>query len=95
MAPCGPSASWRGRAPVADPSRGAAAQAVLLMSSTSHALRAEKLLQRSGLACKLIPVPRHLSSDCGVCLRVAAADGEAACRVLAQAGVEVLGLHTL
>ena len=41
---------------------------VILVYSPSHALRAEKLLQGATIPCKLIPVPRHLSSDCGVCV---------------------------
>lgn len=44
--------------------------AVVLVDSTSQALRIEKILIDHGVACKLIPVPRHLSSDCGVCLRI-------------------------
>lgn len=44
--------------------------AVILVDSISHAMRVEKLLINHGLACKLVPVPRHLSSDCGVCVRV-------------------------
>jgi len=50
--------------------------AVILVDSTSQALRIEKLLISESLTCKLIPVPRHLSSDCGVCLRFMAADLE-------------------
>lgn len=42
---------------------------VVLFESVSHALRAEKLIKAEQITCKLIPVPRHLSSDCGVCLR--------------------------
>jgi hypothetical protein len=42
---------------------------VVLFPSVQHALRAEKLLKEAGLLCKLIPIPRNLSSDCGVCLR--------------------------
>jgi len=42
---------------------------VVLFESVSHALRAEKLIKAAQIPCKLIPVPRHLSSDCGVCLR--------------------------
>jgi hypothetical protein len=42
---------------------------VVLFQSVSQAIRAEKLLLGAGIPCKLIPVPRHLSSDCGVCLR--------------------------
>ena len=42
---------------------------VVLFQSISSALRAEKLLKKEGITHKLIPVPRHLSSDCGVCIR--------------------------
>ena len=42
---------------------------VVLFQSISGALRAEKLLKKEGITYKLIPVPRHLSSDCGVCIR--------------------------
>ena len=45
--------------------------AVFLFPSVSHALKAEKILNAAGIAHKLIPVPRHISTDCGVCLRVA------------------------
>lgn len=46
---------------------------VFLFPSVSHALKAEKILKEQGIVHKLIPVPRHISSDCGVCLRVAVA----------------------
>lgn len=42
---------------------------VIIFKSVHHALRAEKLLKESRVPNKLIPVPRHISSDCGVCLR--------------------------
>lgn len=43
---------------------------VLLFPSVNHALKAEKILKAAGMPYKLIPVPRHLSSDCGICLRI-------------------------
>lgn len=43
---------------------------VILVFSTGHAMRAEKLLKNAGVSCKMIPVPRHLSSDCGVSVRI-------------------------
>lgn len=46
--------------------------AVFLFPSVSHVLKAEKILKARGMPHKLIPVPRHISSDCGVCLRVTA-----------------------
>lgn len=68
---------------------------VILVDSTSHALRGEKLLKRAGLACKLIPVPRALASDCGACLRVARSDRDAAGEVLCAGGLAIEGLHDI
>ena len=68
-------------------------QSIFLFHASAHAIRAEKVLQRAGVACKLIPVPRHLSSDCGVCLRVARRDQDAAREALAAARVEVAATH--
>jgi hypothetical protein len=69
--------------------------AVILVYSTSYALRAEKVLQAAGIPCKLIPVPRQLSSDCGVCVRIQRADREAAGRVLEAERVEIDGMHEI
>lgn len=66
---------------------------VLLVPSTGHAIRAEKVLNAAGLECKLIPVPRHLSSDCGICVRIRRQDREAAVRALEAAGVTLEGVH--
>lgn len=61
---------------------------VVLFYSTSGAIRGEKLAKEEGLQVKLIPVPRHLSSDCGVCLRCDAADVELVRSILEAARVE-------
>jgi hypothetical protein len=42
---------------------------VILFKSVSYALKAEKILKAEKLPHKLIPVPKQISSDCGVCLR--------------------------
>jgi len=42
---------------------------VALFYSTSLAIRAEKIAKNAGLEVKLIPTPRHLSSNCGTALR--------------------------
>jgi len=47
------------------------AYCVVLFKSVHHALRAEKVLKERGIPNKVIPVPRHISSDCGVCIRFA------------------------
>ena len=68
---------------------------VLLMQSTSHAVRAEKLLRGEGIACKMIPVPRHIGSDCGVCVRVLRCDADAARRLLEASSMVVEGIHAV
>jgi len=55
---------------------------VYLFPSVSYALKAEKLLKKEGIPHKLIPVPRHISSDCGVCLRIRADQEEIVTEVL-------------
>ena len=45
---------------------------VVVFKSVHHALRSEKLLKEAGVPHKLIPVPRHISTDCGICLRFTA-----------------------
>jgi hypothetical protein len=42
---------------------------VALFDSVSHVMKAEKLLKEAGLQYKIIPVPKSISSDCGVCVR--------------------------
>ena len=69
--------------------------AVILVYSTSYALRAEKVLHEEGIPCKLIPVPRQLSSDCGVCVRISQSDQEAASQALVTARVEIEGIHEI
>ena len=66
---------------------------VILVYSTSYAIRAEKILHRAGIQSKLIPVPRHLSSNCGVCVRIERTDKETAQKALEAAKMEIEGVH--
>ena len=69
--------------------------AVVLVYSTGHAIQAERVLNRAGFDVKLIPTPRHLSSDCGSAVRVTEDDRERATQTLADAGVEIDRVETL
>jgi len=42
---------------------------VILFNSVSYALKSEKILKKENIPFKLIPVPKSISSDCGVCIR--------------------------
>ena len=68
---------------------------VVLFYSTSNALQVEKLLKGMGIAVKLIPVPRQLSSDCGICLRFNRLDEPRVREALDQKQIEVQGIHPI
>lgn len=70
-------------------------QSVVLVYSTSHAIRIERLLKADQTPCKLIPVPRHLSSDCGICVRFANEDRSTVDLLLEQTGIEVQGIEPM
>lgn len=67
---------------------------VLLFESVSAVLVAEKILKDAGIRSKLIPVPKYLSSDCGVCMRVDAVDAARAQDAL-QGRVKVVSVQEL
>jgi hypothetical protein len=67
----------------------------VLFYSTSGALRAEKLLKGGGISIKLIPIPRHLSSDCGICLRFEHSEEARVRKVLEESGVEIMGIYDI
>ncbi len=71
------------------------AYAVILVDSTSHALRIEKLLVGQDLTCKLIPVPRHLSSDCGVCVRILKKDMEAVRGMISEQQISIQAIEVI
>lgn len=68
---------------------------LLLVVSASHAVKGERALGKAGIPCRLIPVPRSLSSQCGVCLRVARGDRNEAIEILRGAGVSLTGVFDL
>lgn len=66
---------------------------ILTFFSTHHALSAEKLLKQNGVEQTVVPTPRELSGNCGIAIRIDAADADRARRLLADAGIEVEGIH--
>jgi len=68
---------------------------VVLFDSTQGALKAEKVLKAAEYAIKLIPVPRQVSSDCGVCIRFLWKDRAGVEGELLAARVGTAGVHHL
>ena len=69
--------------------------AVIVVHSTSHAMKISRHLKKRGLEWKLIPVPRHISSDCGVCVRILRADVEAARQVVDDLAMDIAGIEEI
>lgn len=73
--------------------RGGLPVTLFLVPSANHAIQGERALLGAGIPCRLIPVPRTLSSQCGVCLEVDRTDRAAAERILTSAGTKLDGTH--
>ncbi len=55
---------------------------VALFDTVSLVMKAEKILKDAGVPHKIIPIPRSISSDCGVCIRFLPEHREAIIEVL-------------
>ena len=63
-------------------------EAIILFHSTNYAIWAQNLLKENNITCKMIPVPRDLSSDCGYCVRTSHEDSNRAEELLKENDVE-------
>src|SRR5438132_12936031 len=61
--------------------------------ASHHAIRAETVLKRNGLAARLIPGPKDLSPNCGVALRFEYALRENVLALLAARHVRIDGIN--
>jgi hypothetical protein len=68
---------------------------IILVWTSSHAIRIEHVLHQAGMACKLIPTPRYLTSDCGISVRIAREDAEAARQAMDDARAEYRDIRDL
>ncbi len=68
---------------------------VVLFHSTQAAIKAEKILKAAEVKIKLIPVPRNLSSECGICLRFEFDIASMVKSILESKGVQMAGIYGL
>ena len=68
---------------------------IILVPSTNHAMRAENILKKANVSCKLIPVPRQISSDCGVCIRIQTNEKQSVLKILKSSNLDIEGIHDL
>ena len=67
---------------------------IFVFESVHRVMRAEKLLKGKGIKIDLIPVPREISSDCGVAIELSAESEEEAFHLLKENKVSILECYT-
>jgi len=60
---------------------------VIIFHSIHRVMKAEKLLKAAKAEILLIPVPRQLSSDCGLAIRITGSENQRVQTLLADAGL--------
>jgi hypothetical protein len=68
---------------------------VIIIYTVSQAIKIEKILRKIGITCKLIPVPRFLSSDCGVCVSIRKSDEGKVRQILQDSNIDIQGLYSI
>jgi hypothetical protein len=64
----------------------------ILFHSIHDVLKAEKIFKKHEIQHELIPVPRNLSSDCGMCIKV---DEEIDIVLPLLTGIEIAGCYSV
>ena len=67
---------------------------VFLFGSIHRVMRAEKMLKGKGMEIDLIPVPREISSDCGVAIELPLGLRGKALSLLEENGISILECYT-
>ena len=61
----------------------------LLLKTMRYAIKAEAHCREQGISCQVIPVPREISSECGMCLEVDTAHVDGVKAQLETSGFQV------
>jgi hypothetical protein len=73
--------------------RDAFQEMILVFRGTHQVLSAEKRLKRGKVPIRLVPVPRTLTSDCGLAIRIGRKDMARAREVLTASGLLPVSAH--
>ncbi|MEI6126419.1 MAG: DUF3343 domain-containing protein [Pseudomonadota bacterium] len=63
-------------------------EAIVLFYSHNYAIWASHALKQEALEHKMMPIPRHLSSDCGYCIRLCSNEAARAEEILKARAIE-------
>lgn len=64
--------------------------AVVVFRSTRDAIKADKICRTNQLKAKVVPVPKHISSECGMCLKIEREDKVLAANLLENNNIKVI-----
>ncbi len=99
--PVGSSPDYNGEIRIGEQGRGRMGrggpppEVILIFRGTHQVMSAEKSLKKARVPMRLIPVPRRLTSDCGLAIRIATPDRKRARKVLSRARILPLSVHIL
>ena len=68
---------------------------VVLFDTTQAAIKAEKVLVQAGIKIKLIPIPRYISTNCGISIRFDLPMADEIKSILAENNVPVANVRSL
>jgi hypothetical protein len=68
---------------------------IITFFTVHQALRAEKALMEAGFRITIIPVPREISSDCGVALKFECEEEARVAKILESNKVKIESIHHL
>ena len=67
---------------------------IITFKNTNHAIRAEQKLLELKLNVSVLPIPSHISTGCGICLRLKQNEIKRALDALSEKGIEEAGLFS-
>ena len=66
-----------------------------VLETIHSVIKGERILKRAGLRIDVIPVPREISSDCGMALEFSCQDRDRVEQLFAEEDVTVVGIYSL
>jgi len=65
---------------------------IIVFKNTFLTFKAERALKKAGIPCKVVTKPRHISSDCGLAVRISSADEQSVTDLMRDKNIEFLGI---
>ncbi|MFZ0451330.1 MAG: DUF3343 domain-containing protein [Desulfatiglandaceae bacterium] len=66
---------------------------VFVLFSIHNVMKTEKLLKSQKITFDTIPVPKEISSDCGMAILVASSEKNRVRKVLGESGIDIKGIY--